>query len=278
MRGPFLFPALEGQAVAALRVCEPWVAALPPTVGPANLFGAIVLQCNQHALLCHAPVRYMANPQGSKIGLHGGGVAELPFRASLCEVDELEHWLPLTGAANWSHRTSPVLPMPGEVLSEAPQLVRDGESGPWQLEFRFCTGRSFRLQYRTDMDASLQFAQVGCQHVIDRIVVSSPDAPFGWLHPGSAYPFVLDEVCWRSAQVSDWPWPLRKALQSHNDPETFYLETMRRALTARFRQSPLLRQRLLALSYPLQVSDVPGGLYAALAQNLHQGDALSEWR
>ena len=92
MRGPLLFPALAGQTIVALRVCEPWVAALPPTAGPACLFGAIVLQCNQHALLCHAPVRYLANPQGSKIGLHGGGVAELPFRANRCEVDELKHW------------------------------------------------------------------------------------------------------------------------------------------------------------------------------------------
>ncbi|MEY2861480.1 MAG: hypothetical protein RL392_1938 [Pseudomonadota bacterium] len=72
MRGPLLFPALGGQTVVALRVCEPWVAALPPTAGSALLFGAIVLQCNQHALLCHAPVRYLANLQGSKIGLHSG--------------------------------------------------------------------------------------------------------------------------------------------------------------------------------------------------------------
>ena len=278
MRGPFLFPALAGQAVVTVRVCEPWGGALPPTDGPASLFGAIILQCGRHSLLCYSPVRYLSNPQGSRIGLHGGEVAALPFRASLCEVDDLEHWLPLTGGAHWSHCVSPVLPMSGEVMAEAPQMVRDSESGPWQLEFRFCTGRSFRLQYRTDLDASLQFAPVGCQHVIDHIVVSSPDAPFGWLHPAYPHQFVLGDSCWRSAQVSDWPWPLRKALQSHNDPETFYLETMRRALTARFRQSPLLRQRLLALSYPLQVSDVPGGLYAALAQNLHQGDALSEWR
>ena len=155
-------------------------------------------------------------------------------------------------------------------MAEAPQMVRDSESGPWQLEFRFCTGRSFRLQYRTDLDASLQFAPVGCQHVIDHIVVSSPDAPFGWLHPAYPHQFVLGDSCWRSAQVSDWPWPLRKALQSHKTPEAFYRQTLRRALMARFQQRPMLQQRLLALRYPVQVKDVPEGLIEEITQALAQ--------
>ena len=268
MRGPFLFPALAGQTVVALRVCEPWAAALSPTADPVPLFGAIVLQYNQHALLCHAPVRYLGNPQGSKIGLHGGGTAELPFRASLCEVDDLEYWLPVTGGAHWSHRASPMQPMPGEVLAEAPQMVRDSDNEPWQLEFRFCTGRCFRLRYRPDMDFSLQFAPAGHQHTVDRIVVSSPEAAFGWLHPASLYPLVLDQSCWRSAQISDWPWPLRQALRSHHAPTTFYRDTMRRALLARLRQTPLLRRRLLALCYPVQVKDVPDGLIEEIAQAL----------
>ena len=32
-------------------------------------------------------MRYLANPQGSKISLHGGGVAELPFRAPAVILD-----------------------------------------------------------------------------------------------------------------------------------------------------------------------------------------------
>ena len=268
MRGPYLFPALAGQTVVALRVCEPWVTALPPTVGPASLFGAIVLQCNQHALLCHAPLRYMADPKGSKFGLYGGGFAELLFRASLCEVDELEHWLPLTGAAHWTDRTSPVLPMPGEVLSEAPQLVRDSENHPWQLEFRFATGRCFRLQYRADLDASLQFAPAGYQYTVDRIVVSNPEDAFGWLHPGSAYQFVLDERCWRSAQVSDWPWPVRKQLQVSEKPEVFYRHMLTQALTTRFCQWPVFRKRLLSVELPMHVAGVPAGVYEQVRERL----------
>ena len=147
----------------------------------------------------------------------------------------------------------------------------------WSVKMRFLDG-SYTLAWRADLDGCIEFAPLGHRHTIDRIVVSSPDAPFGWLHPAYPHQFVLGDSCWRSAQVSDWPWSLRKALQSHHEPEKFYRETLSVALAARFRQWPLLRQRLLALSYPLQVSDVPRGLYAALAQNLHQGDALKVGR
>jgi hypothetical protein len=46
----------------------------------------------------------------------------------------------------------------------------------------------------------------------------------------------------------------------------FYRQTMHRALMARFRQSPRLQQRLLALRYPVQVKDVPHGLIEEIAQ------------
>ena len=267
MRGPLLFPALAGQTVVALRVCEPWVAALPPTAGPACLFGAIVLQCNQHALLCHAPVRYLVNPQGSKIGLHGGGVAELPYRASLCEVDELEHWLPLTGGAHWSHRASPVLPMPGEILAEAPQMVRNGSSEPWRLEFRFRTGRCFRLQYRPDMDASLQFAPVEVDYSLARIQVMGPEDDFGWLHPLRLRKFVVDGVLWESAKV--WPIQVLRTGREAVDPKGFFRHTWHIALRAYFKQSPpSYRRRLIALRYPVQVQGIPDGVIDEVAEEL----------
>jgi hypothetical protein len=42
------------------------------------------------------------------------------------------------------------------------------------------------------------------------------------------------------------------------------------ALMARFRQTPLLRQRLLALRYPVQVKGVPDGLIEEIAQALRR--------
>ena len=80
MRGPYLFPVLQGQRVTALRVCDP--ATLPSR--KAVHFGAIALQCERHALLCYCPVRYLLYPHGSVFGCFGGIQAILPFRASLC--------------------------------------------------------------------------------------------------------------------------------------------------------------------------------------------------
>lgn len=269
MRGPFLFPALAGQTVVALRVCEPWVAALPPTAGPAPLFGAIGLQCDRHALLCYAPVRYLGNPQGSRIGLHGGGTAELSFRVSLCAVDELEHWLPLAGGAHWSHRANPVLPMPGEVLAEAPQMVRDRDSGPWQLEFRFRTDRCFRLLYRPDMDASLQFAPVEVGYSLNRVEVMGPEEDFGWLHPLRLRKFVVDGVLWESAKV--WPIQVLRASRDAVDPQGFFRHTWRNALRAYFKQCPpSYRRRLIELCYPVQVQGIPTGVIEEVAEELRQ--------
>jgi hypothetical protein len=44
---------------------------------------------------------------------------------------------------------------------------------------------------------------------------------------------------------------------------------MRKALTARFRRAPLLRQRmLLVLRYPVHVKDVPDGLIGDVVKEL----------
>ena len=146
MRGPYLFPALQGQTVKALRICDP--APDGPLIrkqqGHAH-FGAVALECERHALLCYCPVRYLLYPHGSVFGCFEGKQAALPFRASVCGVCELEDWLPITAGAHWSHHLDQELPMRGDVLVEPLQLVRDTLATDWQLELRFSTGRSFRL-------------------------------------------------------------------------------------------------------------------------------------
>ncbi len=130
------------------------------------------------------------------------------------------------------------------------------------------------MTWRPDLDGCIELAPAGQQHTIDSIAVTSPADAFGWLHPAYQHPFVLDESCWHSAKISDWPWPLRKALQSHHEPERFYRETLSRALGARFRQTPSLRQRLLALRYPVQIDEVPDGLIQEIAAALRK-DSLA---
>ena len=159
MRGPYLFPALQNQVVTALRVCDP---AVTSSAKPMH-FGAIALQCERHALLCYSPERYLLYPYGSTFGLFNGAQAILPFRASLCEVGDLEDWLPITAGAHWSHCLDPALPMRGDALNEAPQLVRDEDAADWQLELRFSAGGRFRLS-RSDTHNRLQLvpAEVDC--------------------------------------------------------------------------------------------------------------------
>lgn len=155
MRGPYLFPALQSQVVTALRVCDP---AVTSSAKPMH-FGAIALQCERHALLCYYPERYLFYPHGSTFGCFNGAQAILPFRASLCEVDVLEDWLPITRGAHWSHHFDQELPMRGDALTEAPQLVRDEEAVGWQLELRLSATRRFRL-CRSDKHNRLQFVPV----------------------------------------------------------------------------------------------------------------------
>ena len=58
--------------------------------------------------------------------------------------------------------------------------------------------RCFRLQYRPDMDASLQFAPVEVAYSLDRIHVMGPEDDFGWLHPLRLRKFVVDGVLWEA--------------------------------------------------------------------------------
>lgn len=141
MRGPYLFPVLRGQKVTALRVCD---AAGVPSAGSTS-FGAIALQCERHALLCYCPVRYLLYPHGSTFGRWGGTTAALPFRAILCEVEDLEDWLPITAGAHWSHHVASTPCPVGEVLAEAPQLVKTEDAADWRLALRFTGGRQLLL-------------------------------------------------------------------------------------------------------------------------------------
>ena len=157
--------------------------------------------------------------------------------------------------------------MPGEILAEAPQMVRDGGSALWQLEFRFRTGRCFRLQYRPDTDASLQFAPVEVDYSLDRIQVMEPEDDFGCLHPLRMRKFVLDGVLWESAKV--WPIQVLRTGREAIDPKGFFRHTWRTALRAYFKQSPpSYRRRLIALRYPVQVQGIPDGVIDDVAEKL----------
>jgi len=101
-------------------------------------------------------VRYLLHPHGSTFGRWGGTTATLPFRAILCEVEDLEDWLPITAGAHWSHHVASTPCPMGELLAEAPQLVKTEDADDWRLAFRF-TGRRQLLLLRIAACNRLQF-------------------------------------------------------------------------------------------------------------------------
>jgi hypothetical protein len=270
------YPVLIGQRLAAVRVFEPWQARLAPTadVGPAPLFGAVALVFERQALLLTSPLRYLSGGQGSQYGMADGRMASLGFRVTQCDADQLDAFLPVAycrqGVGRWPCRVATSLPMAGAVLAS----LCVGESGcatsPWGIELGFRSGKRYLLCFRPELDGSIEVGPPCIHHQINTITVLGPDQDFGWLHPAAPLDFILDDRYWKSAQVSDWPVALRRALQSCADPELFYRHTLRRALLARCRQRPTYRQRLLALRYPVQCGYMPNGLIEEIAAQLRK--------
>lgn len=265
------FEQLLFQSLRKIELIAPWPGDLTGVAGSSLLAGAIVLRFDQTAVVCTSPLRYMQSQSGTFIAVPGGDwMASLGYRFTLTTQEEADLIFPsdlsrkVIAPGSWMPSTAPVLLLAAMELQ--PQAT-------WSVKMRFLGG-SYILAWRPDLDGCIEFAPLGHRYVIDRIAINNPAEAFGWLHPAYQHPFALDENCWRSAQVSDWPWPLRKALQSHHEPEKFYREMLSRALAARFRQTPSLRQRLLALRYPVQVKDVPEGLIQELAAALRK-DSLA---
>lgn len=268
------FEQLLFQPLRKIELIGPWPGDIAGVVGSSLLAGAIVLHFDQTAVVCTSPLRHMQSQSGTFIAVPGMDcMASLGYRLTLTPRDDADLMFPSGLSRKVIAPESRMLSTDSIIGAAAPVLLlaatEQQSQATWSVKMRFLGG-SYILSWRPDLDGCIEFAPAGQQHTIDRIVVTGPVDAYGWLHPAYPAPFVLDEKCWRSAQVSDWPWPLRKALQSHHEPEKFYGETLREALAARFRQAPTLRQRLLALRYPVRVKDVPDGLIEEIAEALRR--------
>ncbi len=273
-----LFEQLLLQPLRKIELLDPWPDDITGAAGYSLLAGAIVLRFDQTAVVCNSPLRYMQSQSGTFIAVPGVDcMASLGCRLTLTTLGDADLMSPsvltrkVIAPKSWMLSTESITGAAAPVLLLA--TLEQQPQATWSVKMRFLGG-SYILAWRPDLDGCIEFAPLGHRHTIDRIDVHSPADAFGWLHPAYQHPFILDENCWRSAQVSDWPWPVRKALQSHHEPEKFYRETLSRALGARFRQTPSLLQRLLALRYPVQVKDVPDGLIQEVAAVLRK-DSLA---
>jgi hypothetical protein len=268
-----LLEDIQLQSLQKIELLDPWPGEVPGTASTSLLAGAMILHFDHAALVCTSPLRFMRCQSGTTIATPDGiGMASLGYRITLTKPEDCSQWHPaglckeVIRPAQWLAGTIQDRSAVHVLLHAAWDQQREGA---WALKLRF-VGGSYCLTWRPKLDGCIELAPEGQQYTIDQIVVTSPNEAFGWLHPAFAAPIVLSESSCRSAQVCDWPWPLRRALQSHREPESYYRQTMGAALMARFRQTLLLRQRLLALRYPVQVKGVPDGLIEEIAQALRR--------
>ena len=269
------FEALQGQRLLDVQFYEPWGGRVPDRFapeGPPPLFGALVMLFEQDALLCSSPLRYLLHPQGTFYGLPTGDMVSLGFRTTVCSREDVETRLPATCGLPasidfWQTARKKALPILGTRLESAIVVASNAdENAACTLHFLFGSGHTYQLTYRPGLDGAIEFAPPGRHFQLSEIIIKSPLDPFGWLHPAAHYPCIYNEQQLRSASPNDWPYPLRKQWQALSPREqiVFYQAVMHLIMAARFRQSPRLKQRLLALHYPVVCKGLPVGLIEKL--------------
>lgn len=259
------------QPIRRIDLIQPWRAAGQKVgvVADSLLAGAMVIHFADSALVFRSPLRFTCCQTGTVIGVRSSGAPlTLGYRFDVVpseDVDGLfaacEPRLSLT-PDQWSGlsrfgKAEPVL-----LLADLSCLGKD-----YFLRLRLLDRGWCSISYRPDLDGAIEFSPENARAEVPRAVVESPADEFGWLHPASAYPFVLDGHYWRTAHPRDWPWPLARAWRSQPAGDA-YRDTMRRALVARFSQHGALRRRLDSLTISVGVEGLPAGIIQEVTTEL----------
>jgi len=268
-----IFEELRGLRLTSIKVHDPWGIGLPPDDAQIRwpLFGALALEFDKRlALLLGSPLRYLRNQEGSRVGLRDGHAAALGYRIMLCELEEAEAmmhlrpWLPRPEIWwDWVPRSMPVI---GRTLQAQPWLDISAPDQTAAVMLDFGEEMRYWLEYRLDLDGAIEFAPEGVRSEPGTIEVSKPSGPFGWLHPRSIRGFVLDDRRWRDAE--HWPIDVRRQYRDADPRGAPVLELLKRAWLAFFRQNPDMCRRLLALSVPVRVADLPEGFVTSVRAEL----------
>ena len=269
------FADLLFRELRKIELVDPWRVVGHPVglTGSSLLAEAMALHFGDLALICSSPLRYARRESGTAIAAwSSNGLLSLGYRVSVVPTEDAGLVLPTgscgltVSAKDLSSRglLGPELP-----LMLLQRLTEDESVGTIQM--RVAGADWFQLVYRRDLDGAIEFSPIGDLHRIEVIAVNSPADEFGWLHPASAHPFVLDGRYWRTAHPQDWPWPLQRAWRSQPNSSEFR-QVMKTALLARFQQHPALRRRLLALQCTVSVAGVPAGLIEEVACLLNVED------
>lgn len=256
------------QPLRRIELIQPWRATGNRTgvVGDSVLAGAMALHFETSALVFRSPLRFSACQTGTVIGFRSdGAVQTLGYRVDVVLSEDVGG---LFGACvPWQSLTPDQWPGLCHVgKAQSVFLLADlGQHGASNcLRLRLLDRGWCSVMYRRDLDGAIELSPPDERAEVPSISVCSPDDEFGWLHPASAHPFVLDGQYWRTAHPRDWPWPLRKALRSHACPPALHAAILQRALLAKFSQHPALRRRLLAMTATVEVDGIPAGVLGAV--------------
>mgnify|MGYP000600237433 FL=1 len=251
------FPELVGQKLNRLWAFDQ--DNFPSSTNNSLLAGVQAWEFDDAVLVFSSPLRHLHCVQGSILGNEIGDLCDVGYRVTQLDSESAEAWL-----SSYTGCTSVNAPHWRRLIGQRLNNIRvvpnnANHQQRWCMELAFSEEvKPCSVMYRSDLDGLIETSW-GNRFELQRIEVSSPKQAFGWLHPAAPLEFILGEQLWRSAQMSDWPFAVRKQLQVSEQPEAFYRDTLSRALVARFQQHPLHRQRLQALRYPVKVKDVPEG-------------------
>ena len=229
----------------------------------------MALHFETSALVFRSPLRFSACQTGTVIGFRSdGAVQTLGYRFDVVPSEDVgglfgacEPRLSLT-PDQW-----PGLCHVGKAQSVFLLADLGQHGGANCLRLRLLDRGWCSVMYRRDLDGAIELSPQDERAEVPSIAVLSPDDEFGWLHPASAHPFVLDGQYWRTAHPRDWPWPLAKVAQSQPTGD-LYQAFIRRALLARFSQYSTLRRRLAAICLPIMVDGITNGVIEELAKEL----------
>lgn len=261
-----VFPELVGQ-----KLCRLWAFDqdnFPSSTNNSLLAGVQAWEFDDAVLVFSSPLRHLHCAQGSVFGNELGGLCDVGYRVTRLSHESADAWL-----SRFVGRTTVDAPywrrLIGQRLRSVGLMSDSVQSSltPWHIELVFSEEPlPCCVTYRQDLDGLIEARDSGKHFELRELEVRSPKQVFGWLHPAAPLEFILGEQMWRSAQMSDWPFAIRKQLQISAKPDAFYRDTLSRALVARFQQHTRYRQRLQALQYPAKVKGIPDGLLDELRQ------------
>lgn len=256
------------QPIRRIDLIQPWRAAGKKVgvVADSLLAGAMAIHFTDSALVFRSPLRFASCQTGTVVEMRSGGIPRtLGYRFDVMPSADVDGVF------------SAIEPRLSLLPERWPDLVPAGREpsmllladvgrigGTCCLRLRLLDRGWCSVTYRRDLDGAIEFSPQHDRVEVSGFVVNAPTDEFGWLHPASAHPFVLDGQYWRTAHPRDWPWPLRKALRSHACPPALHAATLQRALLAKFSQHPALRRRLLAMTATVEVAGIPAGVLGAV--------------